>query len=83
MVRIMNAKIILIVAAACLAVLFAVQNVAAVTVGIFFWKISLSLALLIFLTAALGFVAGWFLHSFIVYRKNKKELAAIRSEFQK
>ncbi len=78
----MNAKLVLIIVAACLAVLFVVQNVASVTVGIFFWKISLSLALLIFLTAALGFLIGWFLHSFLVFRKNKKELADIRSEFR-
>jgi uncharacterized integral membrane protein len=83
MVRTMNAKLILIIAVVCLAVLFVVQNVSAVTVSIFLWKVSLSLALLIFITAALGFVAGWFLHSLIVYRKNKKELADIRSEFQK
>jgi uncharacterized integral membrane protein len=82
MVRTMNAKLVLIIVAACLAVLFVVQNVSAVTVSIFLWKVSLSLALLIFLTAALGFLIGWFLHSLIVYRKNKKELADIRSEFR-
>jgi uncharacterized integral membrane protein len=82
MVRTMNAKLVLIIAAVCLAVVFVVQNVSAVTVGVLFWRISLSLALLVFITATLGFVAGWFLHSFIVYRKNKKELADIRSEFR-
>ena len=40
--RKVNLKIILIVIVACLAVVFTIQNVAAVTVSIFFWEISFS-----------------------------------------
>ena len=78
----MNAKLILIIVAASLSVLFVIQNVAAVTVSIFFWKISLSLALLIFLTLAFGFICGWLLHSFLAYRKLKKEVAGIQADSQ-
>ena len=76
----MNLKIILMGIFACLAVVFTTQNVAAVTVSIFFWEISLSLALLLFFTLAIGFIIGWFLHGFLSYRKNKKELAEIQAD---
>ena len=76
----MNFKIILLMIIAGLAVLFIIQNVSAVTVGIFLWTISLSLALLIFLVLAMGFALGWFLHSFIAYRKVKGEVAEIQRD---
>ena len=75
----MNFKIILSIVIVCLAVLFVIQNAPAVTVSILFWKISLSLALLIFLTVAFGLLAGWLLHSFFAYRKTRKEVAEIAS----
>ncbi|MCX5831795.1 MAG: LapA family protein [Deltaproteobacteria bacterium] len=78
----MNFKIILIVIVACLALVFTTQNMAAVTVSIFFWEISLSLALLIFFTLAVGFIVGWFLHSFLAYRKDKKEMAEIQADLR-
>jgi uncharacterized integral membrane protein len=77
----MNLMIVLMVIVACLALVFTVQNVAAVTVSIFFWDISLSLALLIFFILAIGFIAGWFLHIFIAYRKDKKEVDEIQTDF--
>jgi uncharacterized integral membrane protein len=67
---------------AFLALVFTIQNVAAVTVSIFFWEISLSLALLIFFILASGFIIGWFLHSFLTYRKNMKEVADIQAEIR-
>jgi uncharacterized integral membrane protein len=67
---------------ACLAVVFTLQNVAAVTVSIFFWEISLSLALLIFFVLAIGFIIGWFLHSFLGYIKDKKEIAGIQADLR-
>ena len=76
----MNIKVILLMIIAGLAVLFIIQNVSAVTVGIFLWTISLSLALLIFLVLAMGFALGWFLHSFIAYRKVKGEVAEIQRD---
>ena len=76
----MNIKVILLMIIAGLAVLFIIQNVSAVTVGIFLWTISLSLALLIFLVLAMGFALGWFLHSFIAYQKVKREVAEIQRD---
>ena len=78
----MNLKVILMVIVACLALVFTTQNMAAVTVSIFFWAISLSLALLIFFTMAIGFIIGWFLHSFLAYRKDKKEMAEIQADLR-
>lgn len=78
----MNLAIILMIIVACLAVVFTIQNVAAVTVSIFFWEISLSLALLIFFTLAIGFIMGWFLHGFLTYRKEKKEIAEIQADLR-
>jgi len=71
----LNIKIILLIIVACFVVIFVTQNVSAVTVSIFFWEISLSLALLIFFVLAIGFALGWFLHSYIAYQKIKKEVA--------
>jgi len=73
----MHLKIILIVIVACLALVFTIQNVTAVTVSIFFWEFSLSLALLIFFMLILGFLIGWFLHSFLAYRQDKKYMDEI------
>ncbi|PKN18114.1 MAG: DUF1049 domain-containing protein [Deltaproteobacteria bacterium HGW-Deltaproteobacteria-6] len=78
----MNFKIILLIIMACLVVLFVTQNVSAVTVSFFFWSISLSLALLIFFALAIGFVLGWFLHSYIAYQKIKKEVADTQAEMR-
>ena len=78
----MNFKIILVIIVSCLAVLFTIQNVTAVTVSVFFWQISLSLALLIFFVLAIGFIIGWFLHRFLAYRKDKKEMAEIQADLQ-
>ncbi|MDP2852813.1 MAG: LapA family protein [Smithellaceae bacterium] len=78
----MNLKIFLLIILACLAVVFIIQNASVVTVSIFFWEISLSLALLIFFVLAIGFVLGWFLHSFLAYQKIKKEVAGIQADMR-
>jgi len=78
----MTLTIILMIIVACLALVFTVQNVAAVTVSIFFWDISLSLSLLIFFILAIGLIIGWFLHSFIAHRKDKKEVDEIQTDFR-
>jgi len=44
-----------------LVVIFAVQNATVVTIQFLPWKFSASLALVIFLTGAVGTVIGWFL----------------------
>jgi len=78
----MSFKIIFLVIVAGFTVVFLIQNVAAVTVKYFFWEISLSLALLIFFIMAIGFIMGWFLHAFLSYRKDKKEVAEIQNDFR-
>jgi len=78
----MNFKITMVLIFACLVVIFVIQNVAAVTLNIFFWEITLSLALLIFFILAIGFIIGWLLHSFLSYRKVKQEVSKIQTDLR-
>ena len=74
----MNLKLILILILSSLAVVFIAQNVAVVEIGFLLWKVSLSSALLIFFTLMAGFVLGWSLHSYLLYRRSKSELSYYR-----
>ena len=67
----MNFKLLLILVLSIMAVVFIAQNVAVVEIGFLFWRASMSSALLIFFTLMIGFVLGWFLHSYLLYRKFK------------
>lgn len=69
----MNFKLILILIVTGLVVIFITQNVAAVDVTFLFWSLSLSRALLIFFVLVIGFLLGWFLHSYFTYTKSKDE----------
>lgn len=69
----MNFKITLVIILACLALIFAVQNIDVVTVSFLFWEFSMSRAVLIFFSLFIGFIIGWFLNSYLSYRKEKKE----------
>ena len=69
----MNLKLILVLVLSSLAVLFIAQNVAMVRISFLFWKASMSSALLIFFTLVVGFLLGWFLHSYLLYRKSRHE----------
>ncbi len=71
----MNFKLVMILILASLAVIFIIQNVAVVEVSFLFWSISMSRALLIFILLVIGFTLGWFLHSYVSYRKSKDESA--------
>lgn len=71
----MSFKLILILIIAGLVVIFITQNVAAVDVTFLIWSISMSRALLIFFVLIVGFVLGWFLHSYLTYRKSRDELS--------
>jgi lipopolysaccharide assembly protein A len=71
----MSFKLVLILILACLAVIFIVQNVAAVEVSFLLWSISMSRALLIFFTLVIGIILGWFLNSYFQYRKATEELS--------
>jgi uncharacterized integral membrane protein len=76
----MNFKIILIILLASFTVIFLIQNVAPVEVSFLFWYISMSRALLIFFTLAIGFLFGWFLHSYFAYRKAKDDSDVVDSQ---
>lgn len=71
----MSFKLILILILSSLAVIFVAQNVAVVEIGFLIWTTSMSAALLIFFTLMLGFVLGWFLHGYLLYRKSRRESA--------
>lgn len=70
----MKLKLLLILVLSSMAVIFIVQNsVEVVQVSFLYWRASLSSALLIFFTLMIGFVLGWFLHSYLLYRKSRKD----------
>ena len=71
----MNIRLILVLVIAGITVLFITQNVSVVEVTFLFWSISMSRALLIFFTLAIGFVLGWFVHSYLGYRRSKDEFS--------
>jgi uncharacterized integral membrane protein len=52
--------------------IFLAQNFEVVTVNILFWEISMSRAVLLFFSLLIGFIAGWFLNSYLSYQKNKR-----------
>ncbi len=67
----MNIKLALILVLSAIVLIFITQNVAAVEVTFLLWSISLSRALLIFFTLAIGILIGWFLHSYVEHRHAK------------
>jgi uncharacterized integral membrane protein len=58
----MNAKLIIGIILAGLAVVFTIQNVSSVELTLFFWTVSMSRALLTFLILSAGIILGWLLH---------------------
>jgi len=68
----MSFKIGLVAILALIILIFLAQNFEVVTVNILFWEISMSRAVLLFFSLLTGFIIGWFLHSYLTYRKNKK-----------
>jgi len=69
----MNLKLILVLILVSLAAIFIIQNVTVVDVRFLFWNVSMSRALLIFFLLIIGVALGWFLHSYLSYRKTKDE----------
>jgi uncharacterized integral membrane protein len=67
----MSFYLMLILALAGIALLFILQNVAAVDVNFLFWTVSMSRSLLILLTLAIGFLLGWFVRLYLSYRQAK------------
>jgi uncharacterized integral membrane protein len=52
-----------------LVLVFLAQNTEIVKVNFLLWDISMSRAVLLFFSLLIGFIIGWFLHSFLSYRK--------------
>jgi len=75
----MNFKITLVVILVCLAFIFLAQNIQVVTVSFLFWEVSMSRAVLLFFSLLIGFIIGWFLHSYLSYRKDKKEFSDFKA----
>ena len=73
----MNFKIIPVIILACLALVFVAQNIDIVSLKFFYWEIAMSRAVLIFFPLLIGFMIGWFLKSYLSYRKKKKEVQNI------
>jgi len=66
----MNLKLALVLVLSSFVVVFLVQNFAIVEISFLYWRASMSGALLMFFTLMIGFVLGWFLHSYFLYRKS-------------
>jgi uncharacterized integral membrane protein len=69
----MNLKLALVLILSSMAVLFIAQNVAVVEIGFLYWRVSMSSSLLIFFTITMGFLLGWFVHSYLVYRRSRNK----------
>ncbi|MBN2061329.1 MAG: LapA family protein [Deltaproteobacteria bacterium] len=65
----MNIKLIAGLILICLIVIFSIQNTAVVEIKLFFWTISMSRVLLMFLLLAIGIFMGWLLSSYSMHRK--------------
>lgn len=68
----MKLYLVLVLVLAGLALIFTIQNVAAVEVNFLLWTVTMSRSLLIMFTLAIGFLLGWFLHSYYSYRRSRE-----------
>jgi uncharacterized integral membrane protein len=69
----MNFKMGLVAILVFFALIFVAQNIDVVTMKFLFWELSMSRAVLLFFSLLMGFIIGWLLHSYMAYRKDKKE----------
>ena len=68
-----NSRLITILVLIGLALLFIFQNVATVEIQFLFWSTSMPRSLMILLILMTGIVIGWFLRSYLRYRKRNRE----------
>ncbi len=68
----MNFKIGLIAILAFIVLIFLAQNIEVLTVHFLFWEMSMSRAVFLFFSVLIGFMIGWFLHSYISYSNRKR-----------
>jgi len=74
----MNFRLTLILILSSFAALFIAQNSNVVEISFLFWRASMSSALLLFFTLMIGFLLGWFIHSYFLYRKSKDDFIYLR-----
>lgn len=67
----MKIKLIAVFILILLAVIFIVQNATVVDVRIFFWVISISRVLLMFIILIIGILAGFLLNSYLRHYKSE------------
>lgn len=67
----MHLKLVVILVLAGLAVLFIIQNVAAVEIQFLVWSLQISRSLLMLLMLLIGMVIGWVLHGYLRYRNSR------------
>jgi uncharacterized integral membrane protein len=68
-----NSRLITILVLIGLALLFIFQNVAIVEIQFLVWSTSMPRSLMILLILLTGIVIGWFLRSYLRYRKRHKK----------
>ena len=68
----MKPKMFAILILAILLLVIVIQNSNSADVHLLFWKISMSMIILIFFVALIGFTLGYLAHHFIVERKRNK-----------
>jgi len=64
-----NSKLIIMLVLIGLAVIFIVQNAAAVEIKFLFWSLEISRSLLLFIVLCIGIIAGWLLGGFLKHKK--------------
>jgi uncharacterized integral membrane protein len=68
----MKPKMVAILILVTVLVVFIVQNTNVADVHLLFWTISMSIIILLFFVALLGFAIGYLAHHFITERKKKE-----------
>lgn len=68
----MKPKMAIILVLAILLTVIVIQNSNAADVHLLFWKVSMSMIILIFFAALIGFIIGYLAHHFVMERKRNK-----------
>jgi len=68
----MKPKMAVILTLAILLLVIVIQNSNTADVHLLFWKISMSMIILIFFVTLIGFVIGYLAHHFVAERKSNK-----------
>ena len=71
-------KLYLVLALTGLVVIFTLQNVVVVDIRFLFWSFSMSRALVIFFTLAIGVVIGWVLRGYLARKSEREARSASR-----